>query len=354
MRLFKCLHCGQLLYFENTRCERCGHSLGFHSDEMDLLTLVNVDGVIFSAVGEETKRFRYCGNAVHLVCNWLIAEDKPDTLCVACTLNRTIPDLSQPLLQTRWARMEVAKHRLVYTLLKLGLPLTSKAEDLQTGLAFDFLAELTPGPKVITGHEEGLITINVAEADESERARNKEVLGEPYRTLLGHFRHEVGHYYWNQVVRDDAARLKQFRRLFGDERSDYKTALEEYYATGPNANWQQAFVSAYASSHPWEDWAETWAHYLHMMDTLETAYSFGLRISPVPVSKVAAVSASYEQDPFREKTFDSLINHWFPLTVAVNSLNRSMGQPDFYPFVIAAPVVDKLKFVHSVCWQSKA
>src|SRR5262249_50270393 len=156
----------------------------------------------------------------------------------------------------------VAKRRLVYTLLALNLPLVSRQEDRESGLSFEFLADPADpaAPRVMTGHAGGVITVNVAEADDAERERRRLQMNEPYRPLLGAFRHEIGHYYWDRLIRG-SARLAAFRETFGDERADYAEALDRHHAGGPPGDWQDRFVSAYASSHPWEDWAETWAHY---------------------------------------------------------------------------------------------
>jgi hypothetical protein len=241
---------------------------------------------------------------------------------------------------SRWRRLEVAKRRLFYTLLKLGLPLSTRPQDPQ-GLAFDFLAdsaENSPGgPLILTGHDNGLITINIAE-------RRRHSLGEPYRTLLGHFRHEIGHYFWNVLVRNDLS-LDRFRDIFGDERKDYGQALQAHYANGPKENWQEEFVSAYAGAHPWEDFAETWAHYLHIVDTLETANAFGVRVRP-RIGHSPEPTVVIDFDPHHENDLNRLVEAWLPLTFAVNSLNRSMGQHDLYPFVLSPAVINKLAFVH--------
>ncbi|HEX6224516.1 MAG TPA: putative zinc-binding peptidase [Chryseolinea sp.] len=348
MKLFKCQHCGQLLYFENTYCERCGHVLGFWPETMELLTLVKTDEQTFADVLRTSDRYQYCANAQHGACNWLVRAGAETEFCRACRLNNTIPDLNNPERLEAWKKIEIAKHRLIYTLLKLGLAVPEKTHDSSEGLAFDFLAENGSQDRVVMGHAQGLITINLAEADEVKRIRTREQLGEPYRTLLGHFRHEVGHYYWDALVKIDENRIEEFRSVFGNEEADYQNALQLYYQNGPVQNWQNDFVSAYATAHPWEDWAETWAHYLHVMDTLETAYSFGLRINPVAVSKVEMLLAEFGLDPFKVKNFQRLIDLWIPLTIALNSINRSMGQPDLYPFVVSPAVVRKLNFVHTL------
>ena len=345
MKLFECQHCGQPLYFENIRCESCGRALGY-LPSLETVTALEDDGDVLVALADRSNRYRYCANIQHSVCNWLVPADSSETFCAACRHNRMIPDLSVPDNLDNWRRIETAKHRLFYTLLKLRLPLITRLEDPEQGLAFDFLAPAPggePAEPVLTGHSSGLITISVAEADDSVRERTRREMGEPYRTLLGHFRHEIAHYYWDRLVADSPS-LEGFRQLFGDEREDYVAALQRHYANGAPANWQDNFVSAYASVHPWEDWAETWAHYFHMVDTLETAAAFGMRVRP-RVMKGADLSAAMDFDP-HTAGMDRIVDAWLPLTFAVNSINRSMGMPDLYPFVLAPPVIVKLSFIH--------
>jgi hypothetical protein len=353
VKLFECQYCGQLLYFENTRCERCGHVLGFLPERTLLSALAPQDGA-WRPLAVPAQISTFCANANHDACNWLVpAATGP--FCRACQLNRTIPNLGPPEHLLLWQRLEGAKHRLVYGLLRLGLPVVSKAEDA-SGLAFDFLAD--PGPawqessQILTGHAEGLITINIAEADDAERERRRQDMAEPYRTLLGHFRHEVGHYYWERLVRGGPWH-EPFRALFGDESEDYAASLQRHHSEGPPADWQGRFVSAYASTHPWEDWAESWAHYLHLIDTLETAHAFNLRLRPEAGADPALAMAA-DFDPYGPVPFDALIGAWLPLTYAVNSLNRSMGQPDLYPFALAEPVLAKLRFVHDLVGRCRA
>jgi hypothetical protein len=308
------------------------------------------EGKVFSNVKNEKELYNYCSNAEYGVCNWLVpAGPEEPAFCVACELNRTIPSLDSDENKLRWKNMEVAKHRLVYSLLRLRLPLKVGREEGEEVILFDFMADTTDGVKVMTGHDNGIITINIAEADEAERVRNKLDLGERYRTLLGHFRHEIGHYYWDVLIKDGPA-LEKYRKLFGDERKDYAAALEAYYSNGAPADWNQGFISPYATAHPWEDWAETWAHYLHMMDTLETAWAFGIRIDPVELEDDAGIKISKLSEPYDQSDFNRLIKRWLPLCFAVNSLNRSMGHPDFYPFILSSPVIEKLRFIHELCY----
>jgi hypothetical protein len=344
MKLFKCQHCGQLLYFENTVCERCSHKLGYLA-EMNALSALEPEGDAWRVLAQPSRPHRFCANAAHDACNWLIPAIATDTFCLACRHNRTVPDLSQTQNLLSWRKLEAAKHRLFYTLLCLRLPIETRAENPE-GLAFDFLADQPAqiGPKVMTGHDNGLITIALAEADDAEREKRRTSMGEPYRTLLGHFRHEVGHYYWDRLVRDDG-RLDACRAVFGDDSQDYDQALQRHYAQGAPATWQESFISAYPTVHPWEDFAETWAHYLHIVDTLEMAGSFGVHVEP-KLDTGGELEASVDFDPNKAGDVQQLLDAWLPLTFALNSLNRCMGQPDLYPFVLAPSVIVKLSFIH--------
>jgi len=252
-------------------------------------------------------------------------------------ITRVVPDLSVDGHKEAWYRLEVGKRRLAYSLLSLRLPFES--------LEFEFLADAAPGaPPVLTGHAGGVITLNIAEANDAERERLRLQLHEPYRTLLGHFRHEVGHYYWERLI-SGSPRLQLFRVLFGDETAHYGEALQNHYWQGPPPDWQNRYVSAYASAHPWEDWAETWAHYLHMTDTLETAAACGLSLRPRRRDEPELKSSALPRDPALSM-FDEVIESWFPLTYVLNNLNRGLGLPDGYPFVLSNAAIDKLRFVH--------
>ena len=346
MRVFHCDHCQQLVFFENIRCVSCDHALAYLPDLGVVASLdPAADGLWTSPFPQARGRhYRLCANYVpENVCNWAIAADDTNPLCASCRLTRVIPDLSRPGFKEAWYKLEVAKRRLVYSLLQLGCPVTAKSgPNDDGGLAFEFLSDSgTPaGTRVITGHDNGLITLDIAEADDSERERRRLELHEPYRTLLGHFRHEVGHYYWARLI-DGGPRIESFRALFGDERADYAQSLRDHYWQGPPPDWQQRFVSAYASSHPWEDWAETWAHYLHMTDALETAVACGLSLRPGRTDE-----PSLRFNGSTAGAFEQLIEGWFPLTYALNNLNRGLGLPDPYPFVLSAAAIDKLRFVH--------
>ncbi len=346
MKLFQCQVCSQPLFFENALCEKCGHRLGFDPKARQLMALEPAGGDLWQeAQPGAASRWRFCTNATQGVCNWLVPHDSAQTLCVSCRHNRMIPDLAEPQHLERWRRIESAKHRLIYTLLALDLPLPTRAQDAK-GLAFDILASAQGGPPVMTGHEDGLVTLNLGEADDGEREKRRTDMGETYRTLLGHVRHEIGHFYWERLVRD-GGRIEAFRSLFGDERADYASALQRHYAQGPAPDWQMHYVSTYASAHPWEDFAETFAHYLHIVDTLETANAFGLEVHP-RIRAAADISSQIDVDAHHARDIGHLIDAWLPLCFAVNSLNRSMGQPDLYPFVLSPQAIAKLGFVQEL------
>jgi len=280
--------------------------------------------------------YRKCRNYTEEgVCNWLVRTDSGSELCQACRLNRVIPNLGEPENRMRWQEVELAKRRLVYGLDALGLPVRSKLDDAERGLSFD-IKQTVDDERVLTGHADGFITLNLDEADAPEREKMRVAMKERYRTLLGHFRHEIGHYFWDQLLAN-SERLPAFRALFGDERADYAKALKQQYAAPPDPNYAARFISAYAASHPWEDFAETFAHYLHMVDTLETAASYGIA--------TGANAADTEASP---DPFERLAAQWFRLTVVLNALNRSMGLADAYPFAIAPPVKEKLRYVHDL------
>jgi len=348
MRLFSCDHCGNTVHFDNGACVACNRRLGYLPASSRMTSLEpSGDGWTSPALG---RNFAFCVNAEMGACNWLLPAERMGGLCPACRHNRTIPALTDDKAIGAFRRVVSAERHLFYSLLAWHLPMPDKTEDAEAGLAFDFLAdEIGPdgaAVPVMTGHADGIITLSIAEADDAAREERRVGLGEPYRTLLGHFRHEIGHYYWDRLVRD-GDRLDAFRALFGDERQDYAEALERNYRDGPPADWQNRFVSAYAACHPWEDFAETFAHYIHMVDALETAHALGLAISP-RVADPKQLGLEVDFAPYRQKDFSALANAWPPLTVAINEINRSLGQRDFYPFVLSEEILSKLEFVHAL------
>jgi hypothetical protein len=358
MKLFACSACQQIVHFENSQCTRCGHALAYVTDHAVLTALepIQGDAGLWEALAPVARgqRYRLCGNQIdHGACNWAVPESDSQRFCRACRLNEIIPNLSDPKAKGAWLKLEQSKRRMMYTLLELGLPVESRAER-PNGLAFVFKQDQQGEEKVLIGHDEGRITINIAEADSPFREKTRLELGETYRTVLGHFRHEIGHYFWDRLVANSQF-LDRCRALFGDERASYDEAVERHYRDGAPGDWRSRFVSSYASMHPWEDWAESWAHYLHMVDTLETARSFGLTTRPSVATGGGNRSAEKLAVSTRRLDFDDfedLERAWVPLTVAFNSFNRSMGLPDLYPFVLPDAALKKVRFVHDVIEQT--
>ena len=351
--------CGRPVYFDNSLCLGCKTPLGYEPELQRVLALFRGPEPGTWTIDEEpdddAPTWKRCGNFESPAgCNWLTRADEEETLCRSCRLNHTIPNLDDPDHQLWWRKIENAKRRLVAQLLNLGLPVASKvSEDPERGVMFDFKRSPKQGPHVLTGHASGLITLNVEEADDSTREKTRHQMHEPYRTLLGHLRHEIGHYYWDRLV-VDTPWLEKFRELFGDERQDYAAALKRNYEQGPVANWADKHISAYASVHPWEDWAETWAHYLHVVDSLDTALRFGLHGEDVEQT----VEPFTKEDLYDPKAPDAknvilLINSWVQLTTVVNELARSMGQHDFYPFVMSRSVLRKMHFIQMIVKEAR-
>lgn len=350
MRPFACPNCHRLNHFEVRVCPGCEATLGYDPG-IDRFRFLADEGTVWRDREGGVADLVVCANNNDWgICNWLTAPDAGDGMCRACRHNRTIPDLADPAVPLLWAKVEEAKRRLFHTLIRLRLPLETKAEERDgvQGLAFDFL--YAPGAqngekKIITGHDEGLITLDVGEADDAVRERARLAMGEPYRTLLGHFRHEIGHHYWSRLVAPDPQALNAFRALFGDERADYAAALQAHYAGGTKP-WTEDYVSFYATSHPWEDFAETFAHYLHIVDVLATARGFDLSLTAFGGSdgdgQVAVAFDPYTADAA------ALAAEMAPVSFAMNAVNRAMGQADLYPFHLSDAIVAKLGFIQQV------
>lgn len=348
MKTFYCHHCGHQVFFLNTHCEKCNALLGYLPEEGNV-------GTFFEIKGNEAwqsqnpkhqgKLFKPCYNyQVENICNWMLPAESSHIYCEACELTTVIPNLAEGNNRLYWSRLESAKRRFLYSLYQLKIqPRPKQSADDHEGLAFEFLAP-QEGHPVMTGHDNGLITINVNEADASYREWTRENMQEPYRTLLGHFRHESGHYYFDRLI-EGTKWHQPFKQLFGDDEQSYQEALDRHYKHGAPEDWQQNYVSSYASMHPWEDWAETWAHYLHMIDALDTAYHSGINIQP---HNRFEPHMYLHEPPVGVRNFNQVLESWFALSYALNSLNRSMGLPDAYPFALSQVVLDKLRFIHQV------
>jgi hypothetical protein len=336
MKNFSC-DCGQTVYFENDFCLNCQRRLAYHPLENCICSLDSFDPVTGLGVATGGQAVQLCKNDIDYgVCNWLVTEPGY-SYCTSCSLNHMIPNLLAPDRRDWWANMEQAKRKLVYTLVSLKLPVVNKSRDPDGGLAFEFIEDKSSNPDVeneivLTGHMNGLITVNIAEADNVKREQVRQSLGESYRTLLGHFRHESGHYYFWKLVNDGQSK-SEFRELFGDETTDYQQAMDRYYANRDSVLRDPSMISHYAQSHPLEDWAECWAHYLHMVDTLETAAAF-------------SIDNAHRQPDI--SSIDAMLTRWGGLTIMLNALNRSMGMADAYPFILSDLTLRKLRFVHSL------
>lgn len=345
MKLFKCPSCSNILYFENRRCEKCGRRAAFSADQMAMLS-IEPEGNGWKIASPMPSPVVLCKNSEHDICNWIAEAGAETGYCRACRHNGIVPDIGDAHRLQYWRELEFAKHRLFYTMLRWQLPMETRSENPTHGLIFNFLADQSGQPNVMTGHDNGVITIALAEADDLERERRRLQMGEPYRTLLGHFRHEVGHHYWDILVRD-RGELEGFRNCFGDERANYEAALKRHYVSGPPANWQDNYVSVYATTHPWEDFAETWAHYLHIVDTLEMASQFQLEVRP-SIDTIGGLATAIDFDPYEAADCTRIVNAWLPFVFTMNSVSRAMGTNDLYPFILSPGVIRKLGFIHSL------
>jgi hypothetical protein len=335
MRDFICPNCGQHLAFENSVCLSCKSKLGFSLDDMAFLVIASgAESEHGGAV--DASEYQLCANLHAAQCNWLVRVAPVRRLCTSCALTRTRPNDTDKPAMGAFATAERAKRRLIVELVDLKLPIVGRDEDPNYGLAFDLLS--SEFEKVFTGHQDGVITVDLAEGDDVHREQLRVAMAEPYRTLLGHFRHEIGHYYYYRLVGAAPQYQQQARELFGDTEADYQAALDRHYGEGAPPGWEKNYVSSYATMHPAEDWAETFAHYLHIRDTLDTAAAFSF----------APASATFERRNLGPSGFDSIIEMWLPLSWALNMVNRSMGHDDLYPFVLPTKVLEKMRFIHTV------
>jgi len=335
MRDFVCPNCGQHLAFENSLCLSCDNPVAFSPDDMALLVIA--EGSQAAKPGfVDAANYELCANLHLAKCNWLVEKEPVRRLCTSCRLTRTRPNDADTTALAAFADAEKAKRRMIAELHELRLPIVGRDDDPEFGLAFDLLS--SDQQNVSTGHHNGVISLDLAEGDDVHREQLRIEMDEPYRTLLGHFRHEIGHYYFYRLVEPSHDYAERFRELFGDPDADYQEALDRHYRDGAPAGWGQTYVSSYATMHAAEDWAETFAHYLHIRDTLDTAAAFGF----------APANATYERKILGPSGFDTIINMWLPLSWGLNMVNRSMGRGDLYPFVLPVPVLDKMRFIHTV------
>jgi hypothetical protein len=319
MRAFLCRVCDSPLVIEDVECTVCWTATGYSRLEGDVVPVFN--GTYLDAGGAHWFR---CRNMELSECNWLVPYEGEQ--CFSCGLTRTRPPDADLEGLALYPVAEGAKRHLVAELDRIGLPIVTRAEDPDEGLCFDMLSSVNE--KIVMGHNRGAVTIDLAEGDDVIRVRMQREFREPFRTMLGHFRHEIGHYYEMMLVRGDE-RLEQTRELFGDETAPYHEAIDRHYKKGPPRGWEATYISSYATMHPFEDFAETFAHFLHIRDAVDTANNFGL----------------INVDDDTERFGDLVRDTWIPLSVALNQINRSMGRRPLYPFRLPDRVIKKLEFV---------
>ncbi len=349
MKLFRCDNCGNPIHFENRVCVNCGFRLGFVPEALGMFTIMpQPDSGLWRRVDSPALAYRYCANALKDICNWLIPAGSDEPFCQACRYNGLVPDADTEVGLRRWRAIGEAQRHLFYSFLRWDLPRPSRKEDPQGGLLFDLKDdEILPDGSckpVLIGHDEGRIVIRTAEADHLTREQQRDAMKEPYRTLLGHFRHETGHFIWNRMVRD-AGKCEDFRVVFGDERQDYCHALERHYRDGAPPGWGTRYISEYATTHPWEDFAECFAHVLHIVDSLETAHIYGIALAPMSHQEMTAY---VNFDPYAVTEFERIAEVWIPLSVALNAIHHSMGERDLYPFILSPAIKAKLGYVHKL------
>lgn len=318
-------------------CPNCDAELGYHIVSRQFYGIRKGHTVI------DGQNWYACSNR-GWDCNWLVWEDAPAGRCFSCRLTRTRPDQDDTVALSKLAKTEEAKRRLLLQLGDLGVPIVPW-DVKEGGLGFDLLSSISLGRPVMIGHANGIVTIDLAESLDDRREALRIKLGEPYRTMLGHLRHESGHYFQNVLLRDDQD-WARCRDIFGDERASYKDAIKRHYSMGAPDNWHESFISEYATMHPWEDFAETWAHYLHITGTLQTAAAIGIRLD-------ASVTSLRDIDvvplgSYRDEPIAQLLSDWEWMSESFNRINRAMGFGDLYPFDIVGPVRRKLAFMHDI------
>lgn len=346
MRAFVCPVCHNFVPFEGSTCLSCGTPVGLHLPSRSMVALsdgaATVDGV----------RWMRCTQSGPLECNWLTSESAGVAArgrCLAHSLIRREPDPDDTIAREKMLPATLALRRLVYQLDELGLPVDPYWQR-DGGLAFDLLSSYSTSERITIGHANGVITIDLVESLDAYRESLRVQLGEPYRTMLGHFRHEAGHYYQNILVETGAGAqryLARCRELFGDERASYADALTRHYEFGAPADWRSSFISEYATMHPWEDFAECFAHYLHIIDTIDTSREAGMVLHADRV-RFAAPRDVVPLESYAEAPIDQLLDDWKWISLFFNRVNTAMGKGPLYPFEISQPVADKLGFVHTV------
>ncbi len=338
----RCPNCHNFAFLDWQPCQHCAAELGYRFDTLSFL-VGHPDGV-----EADGTTWRYCSNR-SWGCNWLVSDAEESGRCFSCRLSRTLPDRDDTIAWEKLYDTGIAKRRLLVQLAELGLPIVPFYEK-EGGLGFDLLSSYS-GRRVMIGHANGIITLDLAETLDAHREALRVRLGEPYRTMLGHFRHEIGHYYQQVLLADDAA-WDACRALFGDERQSYQASIQRHYNEGAPADWALSYISEYATMHPWEDFAECFAHYLHITGTLATAANAGVVLDSSRVPGIVEANVVPEAD-YRSLGIERMLTDWRWLSLMFNRVNRAMGQRDLYPFELTEPVREKLAFVHSLIAQRR-
>lgn len=349
MRAFACPVCNDFTPFEQDRCPSCQANLSLHLPSKSMYA--TTDGVAIV----DGQRWVRCTQADTLGCNWLTPAEQADDdayqrgRCLADSLIRHEPAPDDTLAREKLVPATQALRRLIYQLSDIGLPIEPWWRS-EGGLAFDLLSSYTTGEKVIIGHAGGVITIDLVETLDAYREQLRVTLGEPYRTMLGHFRHEVGHYYQNILVENGSGAtryLPECRTLFGDETASYRDGIARHYKFGAPDNWQASFISEYATMHPWEDFAECFAHYLHITDTIDTCREAGMVLQAQRV-RFSAPRDIVALESYADVPVERLLFDWKWMSLFFNRVNTAMGKHPLYPFELPPPVISKLGFVHRV------
>ena len=352
VRAFACPVCQSYAPFESRRCPNCLAELGLHVPSRTMVATSSGTAVI------DGQTWISCTKALSLDCNWLVPEEQElgrRGRCLAHSLIRREPDADDTIAVEKLTSTGIALRRLIFQLIEIGLPVEPFWRK-DGGLAFDLLSSYSSGERVVIGHAGGVITIDLVESLDAYRESLRVHLGEPYRTMLGHFRHEVGHYYQNILVETDpgAARyLDQCREIFGDERAEYQNEIARHYKFGAPANWADSYISEYATMHPWEDFAECFAHYLHITATIDTARESGLVLHADRV-RFAVQRDVVPLESYADASIEQLLEDWKWLSLCFNRVNTTMGKSPLYPFDISPAVVRKLAFVHQVIRETAA
>ncbi|MTH78159.1 zinc-binding metallopeptidase family protein [Paracoccus aestuariivivens] len=321
MQRLDCPGCGQRVYFHNTLCS-CGMALVF-DPELGA----------FAANATPCTRLRDIG------CNWRAEQDGPQ--CRSCAMTTTVPDLSVEGNLDLLAQSEAAKR---WVLANLARWRWFTNADQGQRVSFQMLSEHARHQEVnvTMGHADGVITINVVEADDAVRVERQQELGELYRSMVGHMRHEIAHFLFERLAVLPGF-LDQFRTMFGDERADYAQAITEHYANPKDKG--ATHISKYATMHPHEDWAETSAHILHLVDMTDSLMATGLTGPQIP-------PPGY--DAYADPNAEQLLTVATAVALAVNEINRALDNPDVYPFVLTETTRAKLAFAHHWLSQGSA